>query len=155
MIAKITHCTLPVANQRDAVLFWTEKLGFKVAIDAPMPKCDDDEKKSAEPEAEQRWIAVSPPEQPDLQVVLQPPDWGSGDKERRLKRVGNCAGLILSSTDIAADFIKLQKNGVVTIGEPEKVPWGLSLMIKDQDGNMHNIVQPPSSESEKPSGQCG
>ena len=57
MITKMTHVSIYVLDQASAHDFYTNKLGFKVITDVPMPDGD-------------RWLTVSPPEQPDLEPDL-------------------------------------------------------------------------------------
>jgi catechol 2,3-dioxygenase-like lactoylglutathione lyase family enzyme len=55
MITKVTHMCVYVLNQDSAYDFYVNKLGFKVHTDAPMG-----------PGA--RWLTVTPPEQPELEI---------------------------------------------------------------------------------------
>src|SRR3989338_11296430 len=57
MITKMTITNIHVIDQNSAYEFYVNKLGFKVVDDIPMGP-------------ETRWLTVSPPEQPDLQLVL-------------------------------------------------------------------------------------
>jgi len=57
MITKISHTSIFVSSQHKAYDFYVNKLGFKVKTDATIPNGF-------------RWLTVTPPEQPDLEVVL-------------------------------------------------------------------------------------
>ena len=59
MITKMTHTNLYVINQDSAYDFYTNKLGFKVVDDMPMG-------------TDTRWLTVSPPEQPNLEIIIIP-----------------------------------------------------------------------------------
>src|SRR3954465_10172969 len=59
MIIKVTHMCVYVLDQNSAYDFYVNKLGFKVHTDAPMGK-------------DIRWLTVTPPEQPDLEITLFP-----------------------------------------------------------------------------------
>ena len=59
MITKLSHLTIYVLNQDSALDFYTNKLGFKVVSDVPMGP-------------DSRWLTVSPPEQPEIEMVLFP-----------------------------------------------------------------------------------
>src|SRR5712664_877793 len=63
MITKMTHVSIYVLDQARAYDFYTNKLGFKVITDVPMPNGD-------------RWVTVCPPEQPGLEIVLSPVNRG-------------------------------------------------------------------------------
>ena len=57
MITKLTHTCVYVLNQDSAYEFYVNKLGFKVHTDAPMSPGN-------------RWLTVTPPEQPGLEITL-------------------------------------------------------------------------------------
>ena len=59
MITKMSVTNIHVIDQNSAYDFYINKLGFKLVDDIPMS-------------ADARWLTVSPPEQPDLQLVLFP-----------------------------------------------------------------------------------
>jgi catechol 2,3-dioxygenase-like lactoylglutathione lyase family enzyme len=60
VIAKISHMTLLVRDQKKAYDVYVGKLGFKVNTDATM-------------ENGMRWLTVTPPGQPDIEIVLAEP----------------------------------------------------------------------------------
>eukprot|EP00179_Madagascaria_erythrocladioides_P007833 CAMPEP_0198314006 /NCGR_PEP_ID=MMETSP1450-20131203/4842_1 /TAXON_ID=753684 ORGANISM="Madagascaria erythrocladiodes, Strain CCMP3234" /NCGR_SAMPLE_ID=MMETSP1450 /ASSEMBLY_ACC=CAM_ASM_001115 /LENGTH=139 /DNA_ID=CAMNT_0044017043 /DNA_START=156 /DNA_END=575 /DNA_ORIENTATION=+ len=138
MISKITHVNVPVENQKEATEWFTEKLGFKVATDVAMSENDP----------KTRWVTLNPPNQTDLEVVLQPPEWGPDDTdpEVRKTRIGNWGGFVFHSDDVEDDFKTLKAKGVEVMGEPKDLPWGKSLVFKDLYGHVHNIVQPPAKK---------
>jgi catechol 2,3-dioxygenase-like lactoylglutathione lyase family enzyme len=57
MITKLNHVSIFVLNQDSAYDFYVNKLGFSVHTDAPMGPG-------------MRWLTVTPPEQPDLEISL-------------------------------------------------------------------------------------
>ena len=57
MVTKLSHASFFVNDQDKAYDFYVNKLGFKVNTDATM-------------ENGFRWLTVTPPEQPDLEIVL-------------------------------------------------------------------------------------
>ncbi|MDF6753449.1 VOC family protein, partial [Escherichia coli] len=57
MITRFSHATLFVTDQEKAYDFYVNKLGFKVHTDAKM-------------ENGYRWLTVTPPEQPDVEIIL-------------------------------------------------------------------------------------
>ncbi|SFC55888.1 Glyoxalase/Bleomycin resistance protein/Dioxygenase superfamily protein [Flagellimonas taeanensis] len=59
MITKMTATNVNVIDQDSAYDFYVNKLGFKLVDDIEMGP-------------DTRWLTVSPPEQPDLQIVLFP-----------------------------------------------------------------------------------
>ena len=60
MITKVSHMTLYVRDQKQAYEVYVNKLGFKVSTDQTM-------------ENGMRWLTVTPPGQPDVEIVLAEP----------------------------------------------------------------------------------
>ena len=63
MITKMSHATVYVLNQQEALEFYTNKLGFEVRTDATM-------------EGGFRWLTVGPKDQPDFEIILMEPSPG-------------------------------------------------------------------------------
>jgi len=59
MDMRLSHTTIWVVNQDEALDFYTGKLGFRVQTDA---RVDDF-----------RWLTVRPPSQPDHELILLEP----------------------------------------------------------------------------------
>ena len=68
MITKLSHTSFFVSDQNKAYEFYVNKLGFKVNTDATM-------------ENGFRWLTVTPPDQPDLEIVLFPAAGSNGFEE--------------------------------------------------------------------------
>ena len=69
MITRITHTCIYVLNQESAYDFYVNKLGFKVHTDAPMGEGA-------------RWLTVTAPEQPEIEITLfHVAEGGMFDKE--------------------------------------------------------------------------
>jgi catechol 2,3-dioxygenase-like lactoylglutathione lyase family enzyme len=131
MIRRVTHVSLLVHNQQEALRWYTEKLGFEKRADDPFP------------DSEGRWITIAPKEQPDLQFVLQPPEWGiEGDVESRRAMVGKSPGWVLLTDNIQRDYEEMQSRGVEFIRPPEEEPWGTSAVFVDLYGTAHNLLEP-------------
>ena len=129
---KITHVTLMVADQQAALDWYTEKLGWKVVADMPFP--------GGMPG---RWVTVAPSAQGDLEVVLQPPEWGSeGDESSRKAWIGQGPGFVVTTNDCRAEVQRLRDSGVQIYSEPEEMPWGISANFVDLNGYVHNLLQP-------------
>lgn len=131
MINTVTHVSLLVGDQHEALAWYTEKLGFEVRANDPFPDNPD-----------YRWITVAPPGQTDLQIILQPPEWGpAGNTESRAQLIGKSPGFVLGSTDCRRDYEELTAKGVQFISPPEDVPWGVSAVFVDLYGYVHNLVE--------------
>ena len=114
MIKQIKFVSIPVADQNQALNFYTEKLGFTIITDQPF-----DEK--------QRWIELRVPKA-ETRVVLFTAE---GDE----KRVGTFMNMSYSSDDIQETYKALKERGVEFEGPPQEQPWGTYAIFKDSEGN--------------------
>lgn len=119
MITKVKHVTVPVGDQDAALKFFTEKLGFKVAVDAEFIP------------GEQRWIELEIPGA-DTQLVLFTTD-------EHKDRVGTFSDIIFYSEDIQKTYEDLKAKGVEFTQEPVEEEWGMYAIFKDPDGNTFMI----------------
>jgi hypothetical protein len=67
---KLLRITLRVRNQQEALSYYTGPLGFVKRADFPYGQG-------------QRWITVSPFEEDRVQIVLQPPEWFTGEERQQ------------------------------------------------------------------------
>jgi catechol 2,3-dioxygenase-like lactoylglutathione lyase family enzyme len=123
-ITHVGRVMVPVADQDDAIAFYTEKLGFELTADVPFGEGD-------------RWVEVSPPEGVTA-LALVP---GRGDY-----RPGRTTGIALETTDAAAAHEELEANGVDVdaelMGGDGTVP--LLFFFRDLDGNSLMLVESPA-----------
>lgn len=121
MITHMTNKVVPVRDQAAALAFYTDKLGFKVRLDAPFGEGA-------------RWIEVAPPGA-QTAIVLE----RAGADEPRL---GRFTGIIWSTADIHATYAELQGRGVQFTEVPTMQPWGMwQAQFDDQDGNGYVLIQ--------------
>ena len=129
---KITHVSLMVGDQQEALDWYTEKLGWAVKANDPFPGDDSN-----------RWITVAPSGQSEIEVVLQPPAWGpEGDVASRTAQVGKGQGFVIVTDDCRGEIETLRSRGVQIVSEPEEMPWGVSAIFLDLYGHAHNLLQP-------------
>jgi catechol 2,3-dioxygenase-like lactoylglutathione lyase family enzyme len=133
MINRITHFTINVLDQLRAIDFYTNKLGFSVVTDVPMPGGD-------------RWITVCTPDQPDLELILSPITRGrKTDHEilylKTLIENGNFGLGLFTSKDIFATYEELKAKGVVFTKPPTQEFYGLEAVFKDDSGNWFSLAQ--------------
>ncbi|MCI0679011.1 MAG: VOC family protein [Actinobacteria bacterium] len=121
-------------NDPDASLaFYRDSLGFEVRNDVEY--------------GGMHWITVGPASQPDVSVVLYPPEATSGltDEERRaiteMMAKGTFGQLNLATTDVDGVFERLQASEAVeVVQEPTDQPWGVrDCAFRDPAGNMIRI----------------
>lgn len=127
MINKITHVTLYVNDQDEALKFYTDKLGMKVHTDAPMDNM--------------RWLTLSPARQADFELVLMQ---AAMPEAQALvgKQSPQAPLLCIQSDDCARDIEELSSKGVKIVQECKQEQWGTSAMFLDLYGNMIYMVQP-------------
>jgi catechol 2,3-dioxygenase-like lactoylglutathione lyase family enzyme len=132
MITRVTHMCVYVIEQDRALDFYTNKLGFKVVMDVPMGK-------------DARWLTVSPPEQPEIELTLFPvaignmftPETAAMMKDLIKKGVfGPC---VFQCNDIYATYEELKSKGVEFIKAPKEEFYGTEALFKDDSGNWFSL----------------
>lgn len=127
MISKITHVTLYVNNQDEALKFYTDKLGMKVHTDTPMDTM--------------RWLTLSPAKQADFELVLM--QAAMPEAQALVGKQSPQAPLFcIESDNCLRDVQELTSKGVKIVQECKQEPWGTSAMFLDLYGNMIYMVQP-------------
>ncbi len=138
MKMRLTHVTVVVRDQDEALKFYVEKLGFEKRSDdsTSMPGL--------------RWLTVSPPGQKDIEIVLNKPDprmMGKQHEEMMKKlmdSIGKNPTWVLWTDDCKGAYEMLSKRGVKFPFPPQKQPFGISAVFVDLYGNPYNLVEPPS-----------
>jgi catechol 2,3-dioxygenase-like lactoylglutathione lyase family enzyme len=136
MITKVSHATFFVLDQDKAYDFYVNKLGFKVSMDQKM-------------ENGFRWLTVTPPEQPDLQIALLAPlaseamgyDEDTKKAFRLLLEKGALGAGVLQTPDCRATYQELKAKGVVFKGEPKEQFYGIEAIITDGVGNWFSMTE--------------
>jgi catechol 2,3-dioxygenase-like lactoylglutathione lyase family enzyme len=136
MINKMTHVCVYVLNQESAFDFYINKLGFKVKMDVPMG-------------ANARWLTVTPPEQPEMEITLFPVAIGQMFNEETVKlmteliRKGTFGPGVFTCKDIYATYEELKAKGVEFMKPPTKEFYGTETLFKDDSGNWFSLQQQP------------
>jgi predicted enzyme related to lactoylglutathione lyase len=93
-----------------------------------------------------RWLTLSPPAQPDVQIVLsearagRPP--ADGEALEALVTKGSFIGAIFRTADLETTFEKIRASGAEVMQEPTDQPWGArDCAFRDPSGNMVRIDQ--------------
>ena len=123
---KIPIVALRVLDQDRALDFYTNTLGFKVTEDMDL--------------GSMRWLTVTPPGQPDLEVLLErvaPPivDPETAEQIDTLIAKGVGGTLFLEVDDCRATFDELVAKGVEVIQEPMERFYGIDAAFRDDSGN--------------------
>ena len=134
MISSLSHASIYVLDQDSAYDFYVNKLGFKVHTDAPMGPG-------------MRWLTVTPPEQPELEITLMPVmegmtwDKDTADTMRKLIAKGTFGFGVFKCKDIYATYEELRAKGVEFMKEPKKEFYGIEALFKDDSGNWFSLGQ--------------
>lgn len=125
---------LPQNDPEAALAFYRDALGFEVRNDVGYQGM--------------RWITVGSPDQPQVSIVLYPPEAAPGATEEEKRMIaemmakGTFATLLLASHDLGAAFDKLQALGVEVVQEPTDQPYGVrDCAVRDPAGNLLRIQQ--------------
>ena len=114
MIKGLKFASIPVRDQDRALVFYTEKLGFAVATDAPFGPG-------------QRWIELRIPGADTRVVLFTPPGWED--------RIGAFQGLSFWTDSVQKTYDEYVARGVEFVAPPKVEEWGTSAIFKDPDGN--------------------
>jgi uncharacterized glyoxalase superfamily protein PhnB len=117
-IDKVSTVTIAVKDQDEALLWFTEMLGFEKKMDVRSPQF--------------RWLTVAPAQQVDVEFLLASwfPDL-----------VGKNATWVLSTRDCQGGYEELKAKGVDFSQKPEMRPWGIEAIFSDLYGNKYSLVQ--------------
>jgi uncharacterized glyoxalase superfamily protein PhnB len=117
-IDKVSTVTIAVADQDEALTWFTQMLNF--------------EKKMDQRSAQVRWLTVAPAQQMDVEFLLASwfPDL-----------VGKNATWVLSTRDCQGGYEELSAKGVEFVQKPEIKPYGIEAVFVDLYGNRYALVQ--------------
>jgi catechol 2,3-dioxygenase-like lactoylglutathione lyase family enzyme len=134
MIQKLSHATIYVLDQDQALDFYTNKLDFEVRLDMTI-------------ESGFRWLTVGPKAQPELELVLfaVTPDGmfdaATADHLRALLEKGVLGVGVFDTDDCRATYAELKARGVEFLSPPQEQPYGIEATFKDNSGNTFSLTQ--------------
>jgi catechol 2,3-dioxygenase-like lactoylglutathione lyase family enzyme len=132
VITALSHTTIWVLDQDEALAFYTEKLGFEVHTDA---RLDDF-----------RWVTVTPPGQPDHQLILLEPGPPTVDQEtaeqiKALVAKGALGTGAFETDDCRATYAQLSERGVNFLSGPTERHYGIEALMRDNSGNWFSLTE--------------
>ncbi|MEU5030565.1 MULTISPECIES: VOC family protein [Streptomyces] len=136
MFNAITHSTIYVLDQDEALDFYVGKLELEVSADIPL--------------GFMRWLTVCVPGHPEREILLEKPGPPSMSEEtaeqvRELVTKGATAGTLFFSTDnCRKTYETLLARGVEFTEEPTDRPYGIDCGLRDPFGNNIRFCQPKS-----------
>ena len=133
MITQVSLTTIYCLDQQETHDFYIGVLGFKPHSDVS-------------PGEGFRWLTVSPPDQPEVQLVLAKPGPPLDEEEaafiRRQLGKGHMGGLGLRVDDCKKTCAELVAKGVALVQEPADRPYGVEAVIRDNSGNWLVLIEP-------------
>ena len=134
MVTKLSHTSFYVLDQDKAFDFYVNKLGFKVHTDVIMDNGF-------------RWLTLTPPDQPDLQVILMPVSQNPMMKDdvrnafKTLLEQGQMGGGVLQTPDCRATYEEMKVKGI-DVTEPKEQFYGVECIVNDGCGNWFSMTEP-------------
>jgi catechol 2,3-dioxygenase-like lactoylglutathione lyase family enzyme len=134
MIQRLTHTTVYVLDQEEALHFYRDKLGFEVRDDATMDNGF-------------RWLTVGPKAQPGMRLALMKVEEGpmcSAERAATLRQLvqDGAFGIgVFEADDCRATYAELKANGVEFMSEPEEKFYAIEAIGKDDSGNWFSLSQ--------------
>ena len=132
MITRLSHATIWVLDQDEALAFYRDILGFEVRTDQTMDTF--------------RWLSVGPANQPDLEIVLlvpgppmMPPE--AAEQIKALVDRGAMGSGVFATEDCRATYEALKAKGVEFLQEPAERFYGVEATFRDPFGNWFSLTQ--------------
>ena len=133
MITNVSLISVWVRDLDEALDFYVDILGFDRRDDITLGP-------------DFRWVTVSHPSQPELQLHLTTPSPPLPDHlieaMRRAQAEGGLPGVGLNVDDCRATYEDLVAKGVEFIQEPQDRPYGVEALMRDNSGNWLVLVEP-------------
>jgi catechol 2,3-dioxygenase-like lactoylglutathione lyase family enzyme len=132
MITNVSLITLYCLDQDATRDFYVDVLGFTPRTDITMGEGF-------------RWVTVSHPSQPELEITLMTPgppldDEAAAFTRRQLEK-GTSGGLGLHVDDCRKTYEELSAKGVQFLQEPSERPYGVEAVMRDNSGNWLVLVE--------------
>ena len=126
MTLKLSHTFMIVDDQDKALAFYRDVLGLQLKNDVPL--------------GDERWLTVTSPEQPDVEIVLVTASMGRSPQDAEalsaLLAKGVLGSAIFATDDLAATFEHLRTAGAEVLQEPIDQPYGVrDCAFRDPAGN--------------------
>jgi catechol 2,3-dioxygenase-like lactoylglutathione lyase family enzyme len=134
MTQAIGLVSLVVRDYDEAIAFYVGVLGFTLLEDSPVP------------EQSKRWVVVAPPGSTESRLLL-----ARASTAEQAARIGNQTGgrvsLFLYTDDFNRDYGNYKNKGVVFVRGPKDEPYGTVAVFRDLYGNLWDLLEPKSPQS--------
>ena len=135
MIQRMSHATIFVNNQNEALEFYRDKLGFRVHTDAMVGE-------------DFRWLTMCTNDEPDFEIILMEPKPGmlmdeeTSNTVRAIMAKGVLGAGVFNTDDCQGTYDDLKAKGVQFLSPPTERPYGIEAVFKDNSGNWFSLTQP-------------
>ncbi|MCW7947346.1 extradiol dioxygenase [Streptomyces hygroscopicus] len=126
---RIALVTLVVDDYDEAIRFYTEALGFRLAVDEPRPDGS-------------RWVVVEPGATGHGTGLLLARAKDETQRVRVGDQTGGRVGFFLHTDDFAHDHARMTRAGVTFLEETRREPYGTVAVFQDLYGNRWDLLQP-------------
>jgi catechol 2,3-dioxygenase-like lactoylglutathione lyase family enzyme len=134
MITRLSHVSIFVLDQDEALKFYRDKLGMEVRTDLKMDNGF-------------RWLTVGPKTQPNFEIILmgvkESPMLGAekAAKLRELVEAGALGAGVMEVDDCHKTYEELKAKGVQFMSPPTERFYGIEALLKDNSGNWFSMCQ--------------
>ncbi|AZM79322.1 VOC family protein [Streptomyces sp. KPB2] len=128
-MSRIALVALVVDDYDEAIRFYTEALGFRLAEDTPRPDGS-------------RWVVVEPGDPGAGTALLLARAKGEAQRARVGDQTGGRVGFFLYTDDFARDHARMTAAGVTFLEESRHEPYGSVAVFQDLYGNRWDLLQP-------------
>jgi predicted enzyme related to lactoylglutathione lyase len=135
VITRMSHATVYVLDQDEALKFYRDKLGFEVRTDMTMDNGF-------------RWLTVGAKTQPELDIILfavkESPMFPAEKVKlmRQLLESGSMGPGVMAVDDCQKTYEELKAKGVEFMAPPAERFYGIEALFKDNSGNWFSMTQP-------------
>jgi catechol 2,3-dioxygenase-like lactoylglutathione lyase family enzyme len=132
MIENLTHVMLFVKDYDEALVFYTNKLGFAKVADVNMGQG-------------WRFLSVAPKGQ-GTEIILHVPNTtmqGEEEAKRQTELIGKTPSLMFKVDDCKKTCEELRAKDVTIAIEPGEAPYGIQALILDLYGNPLWLIEHP------------
>ena len=135
MIQRMSHATIFVNNQNEALEFYRDTLGFRVHTDAMIGE-------------DFRWLTMCTNDEPDFEIILMEPKPGmlmdeeTSNTVRAIMAKGVLGAGVFNTDDCQGTYQDLKAKGVQFLSPPTERPYGIEAVFKDNSGNWFSLTQP-------------
>ncbi|MET8979636.1 VOC family protein [Streptomyces sp. NPDC004539] len=126
-MSRIALVTLVVDDYDEAIRFYTDALGFRLAEDEPRPDGS-------------RWVVVEPGDGGTALLLARAKD--DAQSARVGDQTGGRVGFFLHTDDFARDHARMSAAGVTFLEAPRHEPYGSVAVFQDLYGNRWDLLQP-------------